>query len=298
MCGADPGEPVATAETEGSSPRVRSRLRRVVLKDSTPRIISACAEQTTLQTDAERPAGDHLRVCGADSFRDALKRSDPGSSPRVRSRRWSDRWPCGPRRIISACAEQTCWPVSSSHASKDHLRVCGADEPDNSPSVLVPGSSPRVRSRREDAPKLGLGQGIISACAEQTRMMKGRWARWQDHLRVCGADGRPSWAHPSTPGSSPRVRSRPLVAALDLHARGIISACAEQTSCPCAPSRREGDHLRVCGADHRLHVLRCQLQGSSPRVQSRHQTARRTQGPGGIISASAERTSRASAGTP
>ena len=70
-----------------------------------------------------------------------------GSSPRVRSRPRPDRRRgCAPR-IISACAEQTPVVGVPQSATRDHLRVCGADTDEFATAYLDGGSSPRVRSR-------------------------------------------------------------------------------------------------------------------------------------------------------
>ena len=193
-----------------------------------------------------------------------------GSPPRVRSR---------PRRfgqrgrglgITSACAEQTSRAARCSSAWRDHLRVCGADWCEPCHRRPLSGSPPRVRSRRTVRCGSTCRGRITSACAEQT----GPWGISigvaGDHLRVCGADGKPYDRWEPGGGSSPRVRSRPHLG----RGRGgrdrIISACAEQTSPRWTSVPAAGDHLRVCGAD-RGRLVRLQGgQGSSPRVRSRH----------------------------
>ena len=76
-------------------------------------------------------------------------------------------------------------------------------------------------------------------------MMRLSW----DHLRVCGADREPEDYRGEHPGSPPRVRSRPRHLQALRVARGITSACAEQTSWPTWADAFTLDHLRVCGAD-------------------------------------------------
>ena len=70
-----------------------------------------------------------------------------------------------------------------------------------------------------------------------------------DHLRVCGADPMGAVNAVGGAGSSPRVRSGLFGDASRISGAGIISACAERTSCCRCPSARRPDHLRVCGAD-------------------------------------------------
>ena len=66
VCGADIIGVLERHPDEGSSPRVRSRLRIPPGIHGELGIISACAEQTPPATALRLPAADHLRVCGAD----------------------------------------------------------------------------------------------------------------------------------------------------------------------------------------------------------------------------------------
>ena len=168
VCGADRLPRATRLARTGSSPRVRSRRRRGRRGDVRRGIISACAEQTQPTHSVAAIAGDHLRVCGADDAVPALSACDSGSSPRVRSRLFADARVGDTRGIISACAEQTTRPTTPIPASKDHLRVCGADDLANILCQKALGSSPRVRSRL-----LVILHPIYAP---------------RDHLRVCGAD--------------------------------------------------------------------------------------------------------------
>ena len=213
-----------------------------------------------------------------------------GSSPRVRSR---------PRTlgasdialgIISACAEQTTAPPRATLLGMDHLRVCGADNEIELWDDHNVGSSPRVRSRPTVFRAPDDVVGIISACAEQTGPTWNSGTRNRDHLRVCGADPLFAASGDALGGSSPRVRSRLIVAPVLRAVAGIISACAEQTGCPHWGQLPAKDHLRVCGADRRDGECVAVLDGSSPRVRSRR-TGRPAPVPRQrIISACAEQT--------
>ena len=152
-----------------------------------------------------------------------------GSSPRVRSRPFRGAGNNNGIGIISACAEQTrgSWCLRS--FERDHLRVCGADSYPNGPPLPERGSSPRVRSRRAETRGIPRQGGIISACAEQTLTSRLASLPAGDHLRVCGADSSSTPIQRRPSGSSPRVRSRPIVRRDRERAHGIISACAEQT---------------------------------------------------------------------
>ena len=214
--------------TTGSSPRVRSR-RTLPVWLANQGIISACAEQTRPRQIPDWPPWDHLRVCGADRSNNSLPRSHPGSSPRVRSRPTTPSTTFDESGIISACAEQTAGCSRPAKPSKDHLRVCGADDSLDGPDDEPRGSSPRVRSRLDGLPVAFEHGGIISACAEQTTFVFVNLHATGDHLRVCGADLQCMTIYRALLGSSPRVRSRHHKPRRHHEPRGIISACAEQT---------------------------------------------------------------------
>ena len=156
------------------------------------------------------------------------------------------------------------------------------------PAIL--GSSPRVRSRPTQT---GMNTGssrIISACAEQTFARPDELVLFWDHLRVCGADFNELAAMAFNAGSSPRVRSRRAAFGGRVYAKGIISACAEQTRRSPSGRTHAPDHLRVCGADRLKAITGTMILGSSPRVRSRPAEGFRARQHGGIISACAEQT--------
>ena len=71
----------------GSPPRVRSRQVGAIGSAIHRGITSACAEQTSTRPAGTGPPKDHLRVCGADDALALDVGAEPGSPPRVRSRR-------------------------------------------------------------------------------------------------------------------------------------------------------------------------------------------------------------------
>ena len=270
VCGADfrGGWPVHLRG--GSPPRVRSRPDYASLADQRPGITSACAEQTSTSTTPSFQVWDHLRVCGADH-----------ATP------LGDGYYEG---ITSACAEQTTTPRCGSDAVWDHLRVCGADPMLARLTPLASGSPPRVRSRHPDDVPDVQQVGITSACAEQTLATMDELSEGGDHLRVCGADREPEDYRGEHPGSPPRVRSRPRHLQALRVARGITSACAEQTGTPAGTCGRREDHLRVCGADAFDDEIPHRRRGSPPRVRSRRRQPHQPGRPAGITSACAEQT--------
>ena len=89
VCGADSASISSASTRSGSPPRVRSRPGGLGSVRIAVGITSACAEQTIVAEEREKPKRDHLRVCGADALSSALM--EPFT------------W------ITSACAEQTCF---------------------------------------------------------------------------------------------------------------------------------------------------------------------------------------------
>ena len=156
----------------GSSPRVRSGRRPVCRFWRRRRIISACAERTSLARSLSSSRWDHLRVCGADAVVSVVAAPGQGSSPRVRSGLRHGVVALDVAGIISACAERTFKDFQQPRPSRDHLRVCGADLVETGDLPTPWGSSPRVRSglphRRDRRPVEQPRLGIISACAERT----------------------------------------------------------------------------------------------------------------------------------
>ena len=107
---------------------------------------------------------------------------------------------------------------------------------------------------------------------------------------MCGADSNWQCDIDTGVGSSPRVRSRLGVYVGAPVARGIISACAEQTAILTSRCSAGADHLRVCGADVNAQLVNGGFVGSSPRVRSRPCPTRSWSRSPGIISACAEQT--------
>ena len=172
MCGADFSYRPPCFMKPGSSPRVRSGRCGTNCGTCRRGIISACAERTTRSVTCWPWSWDHLRVCGADTNEQRVRPISEGSSPRVRSGLHLRRRRSRPIRIISACAERTASIRNGRLSMWDHLRVCGADRRWIMPTILQPGSSPRVRSGRRGTGGISGSGGIISACAERTERLR------------------------------------------------------------------------------------------------------------------------------
>ena len=193
---------------EGSSPRVRGKVRNASLYEVVQGIIPACAgkRRRVLQPWAGRR--DHPRVCGEKTQATILKTHRIGSSPRVRGKVVAIVVNDQVVRIIPACAGKSRSARRGKPPSRDHPRVCGEKAAVASSRRHSVGSSPRVRGKeRGEAHHYGFG-GIIPACAGKScSPARAPWSLW-DHPRVCGEKSLSFPFRVNRKGSSPRVRGK------------------------------------------------------------------------------------------
>ena len=109
--------------------------------------------------------------------------------------------------------------------------------------------------------------GIIPACAGNTAALEPAVAETRDHPRVCGEHTCFSAETAAYAGSSPRVRGTQEGSHGGFTWRGIIPACAGNTSRPNAEPESWRDHPRVCGEHDTRGIRRLHNSGSSPRVR-------------------------------
>ena len=145
--------------------------------------------------------------------------------------------------------------------------MCGEHDRAGRARHRQPGSSPRVRGTLLDDAAFGAWKGIIPACAGNTSTGGESTECPRDHPRVCGEHRLMPPLASSRPGSSPRVRGTLWEDSQGIECKGIIPACAGNTSagsgCPGWP----GDHPRVCGEHYRFVYWPNTTSGSSPRVR-------------------------------
>ena len=232
-CGANKSSPTPGADIDGSSPRMRGKLRGVQGNRGHRRIIPAHAGQThdelrrgawqhrglriipahAGQTRRARwcPAGtsDHPRACGANTVSATSNIPDRGSSPRMRGKLDLPTIGDAQRRIIPAHAGQTERVAAGGCVHADHPRACGAN--------ALP-RDPRQGPLR-----------IIPAHAGQTADGTEFPENWSDHPRACGANMSRLAARALRPGSSPRMRGKLAGGLRDLRVVRIIPAHAGQT---------------------------------------------------------------------
>ena len=171
------------------------------------------------------------------------------------------------RGIIPACAGSTSLSVRVVSVRRDHPRMCGEHQNASRLSHGPLGSSPHVRGALRPSATIGLGCGIIPACAGSTLFCHRFFGRFRDHPRMCGEHLPESAICGHSRGSSPHVRGAqnllPIMQDLD----GIIPACAGSTCARLSARLEHGDHPRMCGEHaHVSHWSRSHV-GSSPHVR-------------------------------
>ena len=129
------------------------------------------------------------------------------------------------------------------------------------------GSSPHVRGALRPSATIGLGCGIIPACAGSTTGVAASAKVTRDHPRMCGEHGRLATMPCRSPGSSPHVRGAQRLERQSCSLSGIIPACAgsTRTYAPSKPLTR--DHPRMCGEHFTTTGSPYCSSGSSPHVR-------------------------------
>jgi hypothetical protein len=213
----------------GRPPRVRGRRR--------------------VRQGASRPAREDPRVCGDDIGRllaVALKNGRPrmcGDDAHRVARREVD------VRKTPACAGTTSHRTRRPTRSGEDPRVCGDDlgGPD-----LRPGLPRKTR-----------------ACAGTTPPATSRPPSTPEDPRVCGDDLRAERGQPAERGKTPRVRGRPVGAAVAAGAPGKTPACAGTTAPGISVTSSSEEDPRVCGDDGATKASIYAQTGRPPRVRGR-----------------------------
>ena len=213
----------------GSSPRVRGTPERGVYICSCVGIIPACAGNTSTNSASVSPPRDHPRVCGEHADRAGRGDVMSGSSPRVRGTPRLDGQAGSRLGIIPACAGNTTCRAAVSPCGWDHPRVCGEHPLSIASRTAVLGSSPRVRGTRYRHIVEVVKDGIIPACAGNTRLTSRVTLSSWDHPRVCGEHFLKLCGTLALTGSSPHVRGTRRKSRLHRGRFGIIPACAGNT---------------------------------------------------------------------
>ena len=258
-----------TAE-EGSSPRVRGKLRGFAALVARAELIPACAGKTARVGCRAASWGAHPRVCGENRSAPLDNAPSTGSSPRVRGKRDAAFAGWGSPRLIPACAGKT--PASTTRPAEEsaHPRVCGENQTGVLNAAKQAGSSPHVRGKPGNGVGEGATVGLIPACAGKIPRAAPMFANAPAHPRVCGENLTPVIEALVPVGSSPRVRGKRSRTGQSSRRPGLIPACAGKTGREPGVRVASWAHPRVCGENSQDFDHTHTQTGSSPRVRGKH----------------------------
>ena len=185
----------------------------------------------------------------------------------MRGTRRGSRWAGLPGRFIPAGAGNTLLRDAPSTRGAVHPRGCGEHVSNFSSSLMVSGSSPRVRGTRktysrDPAPCRFIPAGAGNTC-KSTPFCHARSV----HPRGCGEHLCTTPASSSCSGSSPRVRGTRVGVARLVGRRRFIPAGAGNTGRPPGSRASPPVHPRGCGEHTWMLLTKVLSAGSSPRVR-------------------------------
>ena len=151
---------------------------------------------------------DHPRACGENLLGGYCRSKLLGSPPRVRGKPARKRAGFSETRITPARAGKTGALSRRRSEPEDHPRACGENEAAVSVPLIVKGSPPRVRGKREFRRRHEQRQRITPARAGKTAGWHDLLLRRWDHPRACGENNRTDTRKGFARGSPPRVRGK------------------------------------------------------------------------------------------
>ena len=256
------------------------------------RLIPARAGKTQPAPLRRGACAAHPRACGENPSGRTGIRGRTGSSPRVRGKLEDVSAQSAEVRLIPARAGKTTCTTRRSVGAWAHPRACGENGIRKQPETRFWGSSPRVRGKLREGDHAGLPARLIPARAGKTSRSRCGPRSTGAHPRACGENGLDEWPGAPAEGSSPRVRGKLFVGALDQFGLRLIPARAGKTPCPPSPTRPPAAHPRACGENVEEIGYPVPCAGSSPRVRGKPAPGRARRDMEGLIPARAGKTSR------
>ena len=213
--------------------------------------------------------GVHPRVCGGSQTSAVPAASRSGTSPRVRGKPRHPRLPRRPERYIPACAGEAGFICARPSAGKVHPRVCGGSGFKIAASIGDPGTSPRVRGKRDFYGERYPSLGYIPACAGEASPRAAGPPCPRVHPRVCGGSRAANLASERWCGTSPRVRGKRPMTGADGAPERYIPACAGEAQICIGGTSGISVHPRVCGGSPGTAPRTRPVPGTSPRVRGK-----------------------------
>ena len=194
------------------------------------------------------------------------------------------------RRLIPACAGKTPSPLAEPMMSPAHPRVCGENWSAIIHDERARGTAPRGRATPGAGGVHDAVDRLSPGGAGNTTPRSSRRTASGAHPRVCGENSSSATPSPSSTGSSPRVRGKPIKSGAQavwgwliparagktrrarmagVSPRWLIPACAGKTARPPSARASRRAHPRVCGENKGGPPPLDRRTGSSPRVRGK-----------------------------
>ena len=254
------------ARRMGPSPRVRGKLRALLLCRVQQRSIPARAGETSCRCAWSIRPQVHPRACGGNTYATGISVSQQGPSPRVRGKPVGVLfWRCcsGPSpRVRGNFMTNGVWVGSTGPSPRvrgKQFQIVGRS--------VQHGSIPRVREKPWWHTHRLRGRGSIPARAGETNVAGSSVPTLRVHPRACGGNGRRVAPSMASRGPSPRVRGKRHLQPLgDLWPRSI-PARAGETRTPKPKHSATRVHPRACGGNVDIPLTNMRIMGPSPRVR-------------------------------
>ena len=209
----------------------------------------------------------HPRACGEHGRECLQRKTQSGSSPRVRGTCRRSSFRQHRTRFIPARAGNIGFGDNLRGANPVHPRACGEHSERPSARPGRRGSSPRVRGTSFAQPGERDNTRFIPARAGNMPCAQNSDWRWTVHPRACGEHARFFMMSAKSFGSSPRVRGTFVVQVPDLDCYRFIPARAGNIARRSVGATTGPVHPRACGEHRNTHSVLRGLGGSSPRVR-------------------------------
>ena len=246
-CGENIACPFWVVLSEGSSPRVRGKLRWRFLLVGFPGLIPARAGKTQRHRPPPGHGRAHPRACGENGLAVGGSSGASGSSPRVRGKRLMVKSSVADSGLIPARAGKTRPPHQARRRQRAHPRACGENHEHARMNPFARGSSPRVRGKRVSGWWRRGVSGLIPARAGKTPSAPRKGRQSPAHPRACGENVELDCLALPGAGSSPRVRGKRHWRDPLRKCAGLIPARAGKTRARHAGIPPSPAHPRACG---------------------------------------------------
>ena len=170
----------------GTSPRMRGKRHYRYQSELSLRNIPAYAGKTGALRIVVKRWKEHPRVCGENNRLNTNAVNAPGTSPRMRGKRFGARHGMFLSRNIPAYAGKTDGSTLHPGRGQEHPRVCGENSSVFTEGFSSAGTSPRMRGKRTLTNNYMLCVRNIPAYAGKTDMFLSYIFCGGEHPRVCG----------------------------------------------------------------------------------------------------------------